>query len=110
MTLAAAPYRVDQDARALRERLEFAVLGDDDRACAEAARALVRFCDDHPEYRVCTLIPEGSPAPAETAKRIAARFETRCKACRAPIAPGAECFWTPGEQGVACLKCGGKPA
>lgn len=107
--LQTSPSRHDQEARALRERLELAVLGDDDRVCAEAARALVSFVTDHPEYLLCTLIPESVPVAAEEAKRIESKFESRCKACRALIVPGAECFYTPGEKGVSCLKCGAKP-
>jgi hypothetical protein len=104
--LAAAPYRVDQDARALRERLELAVLSDDDHACAEAARALVQFCADHPEDVLCTMLPESLPAKPETAKRIESKYEGRCKACDARVIPGEFVLWTPGEKGVRCLRCG----
>ena len=107
--LASAPDRRDQDARALRERLEFAVLGDDDRACAEAARALVAFCADHPEYRLCTLIPESAPVTTESdAKRIVSKYAGRCTGCGKPYAEGATVFWTPGKKGALCLGCGGK--
>jgi len=104
--LAAAPYRVDQDARALRERLELLALGDDDRACAEAARQLVQFCADHPEYVLCALLPESTPAAPEPAKRIESQYAGRCKRCDARVIPGEIVLWTPGEKGIQCLRCG----
>lgn len=104
-----APYRVDQDARALRERFELVVLGDDDRAIAEAARALFWFCADHPEYVLCRLHPAIDPTPAEPeAKRIQSKYEGRCKGCGKLIVPGEEVLWTPGEKGVTCLACDGR--
>jgi hypothetical protein len=102
-----SPSRIDQDAHALRERFELVVLGDDDRAIAEAARALFWFCAEHREYRLMSFWPPAESAPVETAKRIESKFEGRCKVCRALIVPGEDAFWTPGEKGVKCLKCGG---
>ncbi len=105
-----SPSRIDQDARALRERFELVVLGDDDSVIAVAARALFWFCADHPEYALCRLWPpaeEAAKVAAEPPKRIESKFEGRCKACETFIAPGETVFWKPGEKGVACLKCGG---
>jgi hypothetical protein len=101
---------VDVQARQLREALEWLVLGDDDRAIANAARALCIFCADHPEYVLCRLHPAIDPTPVEPeVKRIQSKYEGRCKGCKAVIVPGEEVLWTPGEKGVTCLKCGGKP-
>jgi hypothetical protein len=103
-----SPSKCDQDARALRERFELVVLGDDDRAIAEAARALFWFCADRPEYQLLRLHPIEDPAAAPSeAKRIESQFESRCKGCRVLIVPGQSCLWTPGEKGVSCLACGG---
>jgi hypothetical protein len=68
---------------------------------------LVAFCDQHAEYMLCALIPESSAPKPEPAVRIASKFSGRCKACSAFITPGDEVFFTPGEKGVICLKCGG---
>lgn len=105
--LPSSPSKVDIDARALRERFELVVLGDDDRAIAEAARALFWFCAEHKEYALCRLWPPADVPVVEQPKRIASKFESHCKGCSVFIAPGSECFWTPGEKGVSCLKCGG---
>jgi hypothetical protein len=107
-----SPSRVDQEAHALRERFELVVLGDDDRAIAEAARALFWFCAEHKEYRLMSFWPpadavETARANEDGPKRIESKFESRCKGCRALIVPGEDAFWTPGEKGVSCLKCGG---
>ena len=106
--LASSPYRVDQDARALRERFELAVVSDDDRATAEAARALFWFCAEHPEYVLCALVPLVSEASeaAEKPVLMSSRYSGRCKACSSPIDVGDPVFWTPGEKGVACKRCG----
>lgn len=101
-----SPSRVDQDAHALRERFELVVLGDDDRAIAEAARALFWFCAEHKEYRLMSFWPPAESATVETAKRIESKYESRCKGCRALIVPGEEAWWVPGQRGVSCLKCG----
>ncbi len=102
-----SPTRTDQDARALRERFELVVLGDDDRAIAEAARALFWFCADHPEYALCRMYPPADVVVVEAPKRIASKFDGACKLCTKLVIAGDECFWTPGEKGVLCLKCGG---
>ena len=107
-----SPSRVDQEARALRERLELVVLGDDDRAIAEAARALFWFCADHPEYALCRLWPpadavEAKPVDEDGPKRITSKFDGACKRCRARVSAGDVCIWTPGEKGVLCESCGG---
>jgi len=105
--LSASPDRRDQDARALRERLELLALGDDDRACAEAARQLVQFCVDHPEYVLCAMLPESAPAPAEAPRKLVSQYDGRCTACRSRYSAGDLVFWTPGKPGALCLGCGG---
>jgi hypothetical protein len=107
--LPASPSKVDIEAKALRERFELVVLGDDDVKIADAARAMHFFCSDHPEYRVLSLVPEYVAPAAEKPKRIASKYAGRCKGCGERYRQGAEVMWTPGEQGVLCLQCGGKP-
>lgn len=105
-----SPSKVDQDARVLREAFEWLVQGSDDHAIANAARELYWFCKDHPEYALCRMWPPAETAAApvvEGPKRIESKYEGRCKGCRALIVPGEDAFWTPGEKGVVCLKCGG---
>lgn len=106
--LPSSPSKIDQEARAVRERFELVVIGDDEHAIAEAARALFWFTADHPEYVLCRLHPAIDPAPVQPeAKRIESKFGGRCRGCGALIVPGDDAFWTPGEKGVSCLKCGG---
>jgi hypothetical protein len=110
--LATSPNKVDQDARVLREAFEWLVLGDDDRAIAAAARALFWFCKQNPEYALCRMWPpadavEAKPVDTDGPKRIESKFDGACKLCRKLVIAGDECFWTPGEKGVTCLKCGG---
>lgn len=107
--LAASPDRRDQDARALRERLELLALGDDDRACAEAARQLVAFVADHPEYRLCAMIPESAPVVEGAPRKLASQYDGRCNACRSRYSVGDLVWWTSGKSGALCVGCGGKP-
>lgn len=100
---------VDVIARALRERFELVVLGDDDHAIADSARALFWFCAENSEYALCRMWPPAEAARPVEPKRIATKFETRCKGCSVFLVPGAEVWWMPGEKGVSCLKCGGTP-
>ena len=97
----------DQKARVLREAFEWLVIGDDEHAIAEAARALFWFCSDHPEYVLCRMWPPDETPVVEAPRRIASRYEGRCKRCNAFVVPGEEVWWMPGEKGVSCLKCGG---
>lgn len=93
----------------LRERLELAVVRGDERECAEAARALVHFCEEHPEYSMLRLIPGFEPAGTpKKPQRIASQYETRCRVCSQRVTPGDFVFWTSGERGVLCLRCGGE--
>jgi hypothetical protein len=105
--LSNSPSKVDQDARVLREAFEWLVVGGDDHAIANAARELYWFCKDHPEYAICRMWPPADVPVVEAPKRIASKFGSHCKGCSVFIAPGSECWWTPNEKGVACLKCGG---
>lgn len=106
--LPTSPSKIDQEARVLREAFEWLVLGDDDTAIANAARALFWFCASNPEYVLCRLHPAIDPAPVEPeAKRIESKFDGCCKKCRKLVVAGDECLWTPGEKGVLCLACGG---
>jgi hypothetical protein len=115
--LPSAPYRPDQQARALRERLELAAVRTDDVECARAARDLVAFCGEHPEYRLCALVPFAGPPTApepSDAKQITSRYDARCKRCQRLIVAGETCMWTPGERGITCPSCallepGGEP-
>lgn len=105
--LPTSPSKIDQEARVLREAFEWLVLGDDDTAIANAARALFWFCADHPEYVLCRLHPAVDPTPVEPeVKRIASKYEGRCKGCGKLVIPGEEVLWVPGEKGVTCRKCG----
>jgi DNA-directed RNA polymerase subunit RPC12/RpoP len=108
VSLPSAPYKPDQDARALRERFELAAVRDDTKSLADAARELYWFCAEHSEYRLLALVPTASPE-AESAKLIPAKFEGRCKTCSRHIVPGEMVLWTAGERGVACKRCGDKP-
>lgn len=106
MTLQRAPYSVDQEALALRDRFELAVIRDDDKACAEAARALFWFCADHPEYRIFQLAPSAATALPEKPQRIVSKYDGRCRRCTRLIVVGEIVFWTPGTKGADCSKCG----
>lgn len=108
MTLPTSAYRPDQDARALRERLELVVLGDDEHAIAEAARALVRFCWDHPEYPVCSFRPESLPPRAEPPKRILSKFPWTCRGCGKRFAVDSWMWWSEADKGTRCDTCGSK--
>ena len=103
----ASSSRVDQDARALRERFELVVLSDDDKAIADAARALFWFCSQNAEYALCRMWPPADSAPTPQAKRIASKYLGRCTTCNAFIVPGEEVWFLVDQKGVTCLKCGG---
>lgn len=94
-------------ARQLREKLERLVLGDDDAAIVLVARAMVAHCQNNPEYALCRMWPPDETPVVEAPKRIASRYEGRCKRCNAFVVPGEEVWWMPGEKGVSCIKCGG---
>lgn len=97
---------VDIRARELRERFELACVRTDDQAAAEAARELVRFCSENPEYRLMWLVGDASKPAAK--KTIRSQFPGRCRTCSASHVPGDEVCWTPGVNGVECVSCGGK--
>ncbi len=106
--LASAPHKVDIEARALRERFELVVIGDDDSAIAEAARALFWFCSQNPEYVLCAFVPEHGKPTVEAPKRIPSKYAGVCKTCNSPIAINQSVYWTPGQSGVECARCGTK--
>lgn len=105
--LPTSPSKIDIEAKALRERFELVVLSDDDGKIADAARALHFFASEHREYQLLALVPESMPAKAEEPKRIASKYSGRCKGCGERYEQNASVYWTPGEKGVLCFKCGG---
>lgn len=107
MSLPTSPHRADQEARALRERLELAALGDDDLACSEAARAVVAFATDHIEYRVLALIPELAPVNPTFGTAFPARFAGACAICQRPVAEGSPICVRDSDRAVAHARCAG---
>jgi hypothetical protein len=106
MTFATSAHPVDLEARTLRERFRHLVINGSDRDIARCARELAAFSAAHPEYPLLALVPYGASEP-EPAKQIQSQYAGHCKACRSYVAPGDTVYWTPGEKGVSCERCGG---
>lgn len=91
-------------ARILRDRFELAAVRDDDAELAKVAREVFWFSRDH--HYFILHVDCSSSTVAEKPRRIVSKYEGRCRACGKPIVPGESVVWTPGTQGVCCLRCG----
>ncbi len=103
MTLATSAYRPDIEARELRERFDLACVRGDEHEIVEAAKALVRFRAEHPEYELLKLVPceLGKPEPV---RQIESQYDGRCKACGSRYSRGDLIYWS-SESGARCGGC-----